>query len=91
MEWLPTGESLLRQHESCHAAGTVTTGRAFGIGNRPGVSRSEQNREARSDTLDIKVVDEDGDECVIEAVDLCKDDSSWTITSMELLDCQAKS
>ena len=40
---------------------------------------------------DIKVTDEDGDECVIEKVDLCKDDSQWTITSKDLLACQAKS
>lgn len=40
---------------------------------------------------DIKVVDEDGDECVIEAVDLCKDDSQWTITNKELVSCVAES
>jgi hypothetical protein len=40
---------------------------------------------------DIKVVDEDGDECVIESVDLCKETAEWKITSKELLACQAKS
>ena len=39
-------------------------------------------------TWDVKVVDQDGDECVIEAVDLCKDNSQWTITSKDLLACQ---
>lgn len=40
-------------------------------------------------TWDIKVIDEDGDECVIEKVDLCKDNSQWTVTNKELLACQA--
>ena len=40
---------------------------------------------------DIKVVDEDGDECVIESVDLCSDTAEWKITSKELLACQAQS
>ena len=40
---------------------------------------------------DIKVVDEDGDECVIEAVDLCNEAAEWKITSKELLACQAES
>jgi hypothetical protein len=42
------------------------------------------------DIWDIKVVDEDGDECVIESVDLCKDNAEWKITSKALLACQAK-
>ncbi len=37
---------------------------------------------------DIKVIDEDGDECVIEAVPLCKDHSFWKITDAELLKCE---
>ena len=40
------------------------------------------------DLYDIKVVDEDGDECVIEEVDLCGDDSYWKITDRELLTCE---
>ena len=40
------------------------------------------------DTYDIKVVDEDGDECVIEAVDLCRDHSYWKITDKDLLECE---
>ena len=39
------------------------------------------------DLYDIKVVDEDGDECVIEEVDLCED-SFWKITDKELLECE---
>ena len=40
------------------------------------------------DTYDIKVIDEDGDECIIEAVDLCGDASYWKITDAMLLKCE---
>ena len=40
------------------------------------------------DEYDIKVVDEDGDECVIEKVDLCSDQSYWKITDKDLLECE---
>lgn len=40
------------------------------------------------DDYDIKVVDEDGDECVIEQVSLCKDNSYWKITDKDLLECE---
>ena len=40
------------------------------------------------DEYDIKVVDEDGDECIIEAVSLCRDNSYWKITDKELLECE---
>ena len=40
------------------------------------------------DDYDIKVVDEDGDECVIEEVNLCGDDTYWKITDKELLSCE---
>jgi len=40
------------------------------------------------DDYDIKVVDEDGDECVIEEVSLCGDESYWKITDKALLECE---
>jgi hypothetical protein len=40
------------------------------------------------DTYDIRVVDEDDDECVIEDVDLCLDDAHWLIDDAELGGCQ---
>jgi hypothetical protein len=40
------------------------------------------------DLYDIKVVDEDGDECVIEQADLCRDSSYWKITDKALLECE---
>lgn len=39
------------------------------------------------DVYDIKVVDEDGDECILEAVDICQN-SYWKITTKELLECE---
>ena len=40
------------------------------------------------DLYDVKVVDEDGDECIIEEVDLCGDHSYWKITDKDLLECE---
>lgn len=41
------------------------------------------------DTWDVRLVDEDGDQCVVEAVDICANKDTWTITSKDLLRCQA--
>ncbi|MFA6958851.1 MAG: hypothetical protein WC538_23515 [Thermoanaerobaculia bacterium] len=40
------------------------------------------------DIWDIKVVDEDGDECEIRGVALCDEDAIWKITDDELLECE---
>jgi len=40
---------------------------------------------------DVKVVDEDGDECVVEDVALCGVTDNWVIDDKSLLSCQAKS
>jgi len=37
---------------------------------------------------DVKLVDEDGDECVVNAIALCADKGNWTITDEPLLACQ---
>jgi hypothetical protein len=37
---------------------------------------------------DIKVVDEDGDACVIEGIVMCKDHTHWDLTNKELANCQ---
>ncbi|HVR39993.1 MAG TPA: hypothetical protein VMU84_12930 [Thermoanaerobaculia bacterium] len=39
------------------------------------------------DDYDVKVVDEDGDSCVIAGAHLCADDSYWKITDEELESC----
>ena len=40
---------------------------------------------------DVKLVDEDGDACVVEAVDICGASGTWVITSRDLLKCQSHS
>lgn len=41
------------------------------------------------DSWDVKLVDEDGDECVLGGVDICGGSDTWVITSKDLLACQA--
>lgn len=40
------------------------------------------------DVYDVKLVDEDGDECVVPEVELCADSDEWVITNDDLLDCE---
>jgi hypothetical protein len=40
------------------------------------------------DSYDVKLVDEDGDECVVEDVDLCGSSEGWVITNDDLLECE---
>ena len=40
------------------------------------------------DTWDVKLVDEDRDECIVTDVDLCGANDKWVITSKDLLKCQ---
>ena len=40
------------------------------------------------DSYDVKIVDDDGDECIVEDVDLCRDNATWTITNKDLLECE---
>jgi hypothetical protein len=37
---------------------------------------------------DVRLVDEDGDECVVGDVGLCAGEGSWVITDEDLLACQ---
>ena len=39
------------------------------------------------DFWDIMFIDEDGDECILEEVDLCNDDAIWVIDKQELAAC----
>jgi hypothetical protein len=39
------------------------------------------------DTYDIRVVDEDNDECILDSVDLCLDNAVWRIDDAELVSC----
>lgn len=40
------------------------------------------------DEYDVKLVDEDGDECIVEAVDICGEDDEWLISDEDLLECE---
>lgn len=42
------------------------------------------------DSYDVRLVDEDGDECVVREVDLCGDDATWSISDEDLLVCQVE-
>ena len=42
------------------------------------------------DAYDVRIVDEDGDECVVGAVALCADKDDWVIDDEDLLSCQAE-
>jgi hypothetical protein len=48
-------------------------------------------KEIPCDTYDVRLVDEDGDECVVEAVDICGADEGWVITNKILLGCKEES
>lgn len=39
---------------------------------------------------DVKLVDEDGDECEVADVDICSNNQSWTITNDALLECEGE-
>ena len=40
------------------------------------------------DKYDMKVVDNDGDACVIPDITMCKDHTHWNLTNKELLNCE---
>ena len=46
-------------------------------------------RGIRCGTYDVKLVDEDSDECEIRNVDICSGRDSWAITNDYLLNCEA--
>ena len=41
------------------------------------------------DEYDVRLVDEDGDECVVAEVDICGSNETWEIKSDDLLECEA--
>lgn len=43
--------------------------------------------EIECDDYDIKVIDEDGDDCVLEKIELCANSAEWIITDEELALC----
>lgn len=43
------------------------------------------------DTYDVKLIDADGDECILRGIGLCEDTEAWPIDDSALLGCQAMS
>lgn len=41
------------------------------------------------DSYDVRLVDEDGDECIVAEVDICSD-GGWVISNDDLLECEAE-
>ncbi len=39
---------------------------------------------------DVRLVDEDGDECIVEDVGICASNNTWVIDDEDLVGCQAK-
>lgn len=56
---------------------TISTGQTFTLTGIP------------CDKYDVKLVDEDGDACVVEDVAVCSSDT-WAISDQDLLHCQSK-
>ena len=53
----------------------------------PGASYSLS--DVPCDVYDVRLVDEDGDVCIVGGVKMCGGDSAWKIGDDDLLDCQA--
>ena len=42
-------------------------------------------------TWDVRIIDEDGDECILSDVNICASKEAWVITNDDLLDCESDS
>ncbi len=40
------------------------------------------------DDYDVLLIDEDGDRCVVEEIEICGDAGNWTLSQEDLLECQ---
>lgn len=40
------------------------------------------------DTYDVRLIDEEGDECIVTEVDICGGSEQWVITSEDLAQCE---
>jgi len=54
-----------------------------------GTGDSFQLQSVPCNEYDVRLVDEDGDECIVAAVDVCGSNETWEITSDDLLECEA--
>jgi hypothetical protein len=53
-----------------------------------GTGESFKLTDIPCDTYDVRLVDEDDDECIVMDVDICGGNDRWEITSKDLLRCQ---
>jgi hypothetical protein len=53
-----------------------------------GTGESFELRNIPCDSYDVRLVDEDGDECIVAEVDICGGDEGWVIDSDALLECE---
>ena len=49
---------------------------------------SFQLTDVPCDLYDVKLIDEDGDECVVAGVAICDEDAVWELTDEALIGCQ---
>ena len=62
----------------------------LGANDRIGSGRSLEIGGIDCDSYDMKLVDEAGDECIIEDVDLCVAEAKWVLHDKELIACERK-
>jgi hypothetical protein len=53
---------------------------------RPGDSYTLQNIPCG--LYDVKVIDEEGDSCIVTEIPMCRDHTHWEVTNDRLLSCQ---
>jgi hypothetical protein len=56
----------------------LTNTQSFTVGNLP------------CDVFDVKIVDQDGDECIYEEVELCAGTTHWRLTDKDLDECEGE-
>lgn len=56
----------------------LTNTQSFTVGNIP------------CDVFDVKIVDQDGDECIYEEVELCAGTTHWRLTDKDLQECEGE-
>jgi len=62
----------------------------LGANDRIGSGRSLEIGGIDCDSYDMLLVDEAGDECIIENVDLCVAEAKWVVRDKELIACERK-
>ena len=53
-----------------------------------GTGESFELQDVPCDLFDVRLIDEDGDECIVTDVDICGGSQRWEIKSGDLLECE---